>query len=150
MRRSTTWATCKRAQQLSTILWVVSQQCCVRLHGAKSLAFTGFKLCATTFNNMQQGVQTYATFNIQQCWGLLINNVASVCMQPQAHQYWKRTASKNAIRFNFILYYPFFSWITNISCSQVKAKRKIWFILTIKQFIHIGLGIALEKTVTLL
>ena len=27
-------------------------ECCVRLHGAKSL--TGFKLCATTSNNMQQ------------------------------------------------------------------------------------------------
>jgi len=28
---------------------------------------TGFKLCATTPNNMQQGVQTDATCNIQQC-----------------------------------------------------------------------------------
>ena len=45
-------ATCKRAQQLPTMLGVVSQQCCVRLHGAKSL--TGFKLCATTRNNIQQ------------------------------------------------------------------------------------------------
>ena len=42
----------KRAQQLPTMLGVVSQQCCVRLHGAKSL--TGFKLCATTRNNIQQ------------------------------------------------------------------------------------------------
>ena len=57
-----------------------SQQCCVRLHEAKSL--TGFKLCATTSNNMQQGVQTDATCNIQQCWELLANNVASVCTQP--------------------------------------------------------------------
>ena len=28
---------------------------------------------------MQQGVQTDATRNIQQCWELLANNVASVC-----------------------------------------------------------------------
>ena len=28
-------ATCKRAQQLPTMLGVVGQQCCVRLHGAK-------------------------------------------------------------------------------------------------------------------
>ena len=28
---------------------------------------------------MQQGVQTDATCNIQPCWGLLANNVASVC-----------------------------------------------------------------------
>ena len=34
---------------------------------------------ATTSNNIQQGVQTDATCNIQQCWELLANNVASVC-----------------------------------------------------------------------
>ena len=33
----------------------------------------------TTRNNMQQGVQTDATCNIQQCWKLLANTVASVC-----------------------------------------------------------------------
>ena len=35
---------------------------------------TGFKLCATTPNNMQQGVQINATCNIHQCWELLANN----------------------------------------------------------------------------
>ena len=44
--------TCKRTQQLPTTLGLVGQQCCTRLHGAKSL--TSFKLCATTSNNMQQ------------------------------------------------------------------------------------------------
>ena len=39
--------------------------CCVRFHAAQRL--TSFKLCATTPNNMQQGVQTDATCNIQQC-----------------------------------------------------------------------------------
>ena len=33
----------------------------------------------TTLNNIQQGVQTASTCNIQQCWELLANNVASVC-----------------------------------------------------------------------
>ena len=33
----------------------------------------------TLRNNMQQGVQTDATCNIQQCWELLANNIASVC-----------------------------------------------------------------------
>ena len=33
----------------------------------------------TLRNNMQQGVQTDATCNIQQCRELLANNVASVC-----------------------------------------------------------------------
>ena len=41
---------------------------------------TGFKLCAATPKNMQQGVQTAMTCNIQNCWELLANNVASVCM----------------------------------------------------------------------
>ena len=30
-------------------------------------------------NSQQQGVQTDATCNIQQCWELLANNVVSVC-----------------------------------------------------------------------
>ena len=48
-----------------------SQQCCVRLHGPKRL--TAFN-CTTTPNNMQHGVHTDATCNIQQCWELLANN----------------------------------------------------------------------------
>ena len=31
---------------------------------------------------MQQGVQTDATCKVQQRWELLVNNVASVCTQP--------------------------------------------------------------------
>ena len=34
---------------------------------------------ATTSNNIQQCVQTNATCNIQQCWELLANKVASIC-----------------------------------------------------------------------
>ena len=37
-----------------------------------------FKLCAAFPNNMQQGVQTDGTCNIQQGWKMLANNVASV------------------------------------------------------------------------
>ena len=37
-----------KCQQLPTLLCVVGQQCCVRLHGPKSL--TGFKLYATSAN----------------------------------------------------------------------------------------------------
>ena len=33
----------------------------------------------TTLNNIQQGVQTDSTCNIQQCWELLANNFSSVC-----------------------------------------------------------------------
>ena len=36
----------------------------------------------TLRNNMQQGVQTDATWNIQQCWELEANNVAFVCTGP--------------------------------------------------------------------
>ena len=35
---------------------------------------------------MQQGVQTNTTCNIQQCWELLANNVASVCKQPKGEK----------------------------------------------------------------
>ena len=58
-------------------------------HGTKEiLGVVGWKVSlvsnfaqqhATTSNNMQQGVQTDATRNIQQCWELLANNAASVC-----------------------------------------------------------------------
>ena len=42
---------------------------------AKTL--TGFKLCATTPNNTQQGVRTDPTCNIQQCLELLAYNVVA-------------------------------------------------------------------------
>ena len=56
------------------------QHCCATLRRSRNKrnvgscllkSLTGFKLCATTSNNMQQGVQTDATCNIQQCWELL-------------------------------------------------------------------------------
>lgn len=50
----------------------------VRLHLAKH--FTGFKLGSTTHNNMLQGEQTDATWNIQQCLEFLASNVASICL----------------------------------------------------------------------
>ena len=54
--------------------------CCIRFHVAKSL--TDFKLCATTPNNMQEGVQLmHTTCNIQQCWELLANNLRGVHLQ---------------------------------------------------------------------
>jgi len=46
-----------------------------------ALAIEEQKTCWESLrNNMQQGVQTGAKFNIQQCWELLANNVASICM----------------------------------------------------------------------
>ena len=58
---------------------ITEQKKCWELLAEK---FDRFILYATTSNNMQQGVQTDATCNIQQCWELLVNNVASVCTQP--------------------------------------------------------------------
>ena len=43
-------------------------------------SLTGFKLWATARNNTQQSVQMDITCNIQQCWELVANIVASVCM----------------------------------------------------------------------
>ena len=64
------------------------QHCCATLPRSRNKrnvgsfwlkSLTGFKLCATTLNNMQHGVQTDATCNIQQWWELLAKNVAAVC-----------------------------------------------------------------------
>ena len=72
------------------------RHCCAtlrRLRNKKMLGVVGWKVWAvsnlaqqhaTTFNNIQQSVQTVATCNIQQCWELLVNYVASVCTQPNA------------------------------------------------------------------
>ena len=89
---------CEWMQQLLTMLthlqFIVRkirpirlQHCCATLRRSRNKrnvgscwlkSLTGFKLWATTSNNMQQGVQTDATCNIQQCWELLANIVASV------------------------------------------------------------------------
>ena len=64
------------------------QHCCATLRRSRNKrnvgscwlkSLTGFKPCATTSNNMQQGVKTDATCNIQHCWELFANDVASVC-----------------------------------------------------------------------
>ena len=79
------------------------QHCCATLRPSRNKrnigscwlkTLTGFKLCAKTSNNMKQGVQTDATCNIQQCWELLANNVASVSTGPKTEgskefSFWK-------------------------------------------------------------
>ena len=88
---------CKRIQHCCTTLRRSRNKRNVGSSWLKSL--TGFKLCATTSNNIQQHatadttckiggwstlgcVQTDSTCNMQQYWELLVNNVASVCTQP--------------------------------------------------------------------
>ena len=60
---------CKRIQHCFATLRRSQNKRNVGSCWLKSL--TSFKLCATTSNNMQQGVQTDASCNIQQCWELL-------------------------------------------------------------------------------
>ena len=63
-----------RRNKVPTLLSQQVVSVCIRL--------TGFKLCTTTPNNTQQHVtvcENGTTCNIQQCWELLANNVASVC-----------------------------------------------------------------------
>ena len=54
--------TCKQTQQLPTLLVQLVGRFCVSLHVAKNLI--GFKLCATTPNNILQVVKTDATCKI--------------------------------------------------------------------------------------
>ena len=80
---------CKRTQQVTTLLGptmlgVVGQQCCVRLHGPKSL--TSFKLYATSTNKCQHccgSMQTDATShnivganNVGCCWPTMLRPFA--------------------------------------------------------------------------
>ena len=71
---------------------IAEQKKCWELLAEK---LTGFKLCATASNSMQQGVQTDSTCNIQQCWELLANNVSSVCTGLK--DYCQRAASQRQI-----------------------------------------------------
>ena len=73
-----------KCQQVTTLLGVVGQQCCVRLHGPKSL--TGFKLHATSANKCQHccgSMQTDATShnivgpnNVGCCWPTMLGPFA--------------------------------------------------------------------------
>ena len=115
-------AACKRTQQLPTLLracwqWCAngcnnSQQCwdlqCIvgriqpiSLCKPCVMSVRGPKLCATTRNNMQQGVQTDATCNIQQCWELLANDVASVCTGLKIHE---GDGGKTSLKREFSIY----------------------------------------------
>ena len=99
-------AACKRAQQLPTLLrqrcWELLcacwQWCANGCNNSQQVwdlqcivgRIQPISVCNPS-NNMQQGVQTDATRNIQQCWELLANNVASVCTG----------LNKTIIRFGF-------------------------------------------------
>ena len=64
---------------------ITEQKKCWELLAEKFKPVSNFaQQYATTSNNMQQGVQTDATCNIQQCWDLVANNVASVWMGLKA------------------------------------------------------------------
>ena len=67
------------------MLGVVSQQCYVRLHGAKSL--TGFKLCATTCNRMCKRTQHVTSNNVGSCWSTMLRPFARSLTTPNnTHQ----------------------------------------------------------------
>ena len=53
---------------------------CFGDHGTKEMSGVVAQQLPTTRDNMQQGVQTDATCNIQQCSELLANNVAFCCI----------------------------------------------------------------------
>ena len=77
-----------KRQQLPTLLDVVGQQCCVRLHGPKRL--TGFILYATSANKCQHccgSMQTDATShnivgpnNVGCCWPTMLGPFALALM----------------------------------------------------------------------
>ena len=46
---------------------------------------------------MKQGVQTDTTSNFQQCWELLANNVASVCMRLKKNKAGNQESKNSSI-----------------------------------------------------
>ena len=76
------YAPCRRTQHCwQTTSNIVGQQCCARLHVAKS--FNGFKLCATTLNNTRQQATGYAkrtqlvlSNNVGSCWPIILRPFA--------------------------------------------------------------------------
>ena len=101
------------------------QHCCATLRRSRNgrnvgscwfKGLTGFKLCATTPNNMQQGVQTAGTCNIQKnvgsCWPTMLRPFA-----------WDLTLYMTAIAFlTFSLPSPswFSAWATKYT------RQKYW------------------------
>ena len=57
----------------------------------------------TLRKNMQQGVQTDATCNIQQCWELLANKVESVCTGLNTSKSWRKEGRSRFTRIKEIL-----------------------------------------------
>ena len=109
-------------------LWKRIQHCCATLRRSRNKrnvgsrwlkSLTGFKLCATTSNNMQQGVQTDATCNIQQCWELLANNVLSVCTRFDAQ---RQSSTSSTVEYQSLIS---FSRIL----SRLHLLRRLWHML---------------------
>ena len=98
---------CKRMQHCCATLRRSRNKRNVGSYWLKSL--TGFKLCATTRNNMQQGVQTdeikhVTSNNVGSCWLLVVGCwllvvVASVCTQPYIVLYLQIFNTQNYIHF---------------------------------------------------
>ena len=102
------------------MLGVVSQQCCVRLHGAKSL--TGFKLCATTCNRVCKRTQHVTSNNVGSCWSTMLRPFARSLIRPALQPVRRRCTI----------------------CSHVCVIRVILFLALIKTFqliLHKGLFI---------
>ena len=63
---------------------------------------------------MQQGVQTDATCNIQQCWELLVKNVASVSTQPNTHL--------------LLLLQPLVVWLSVVTVNDANEPPPKWIL----------------------
>ena len=80
---------CKRTQQVTTLLRVVGvfgQQCCVRLHGPKSL--TGFKLYVTSANIVVipcKRTQRVRPNSVECCWPTMLRPFAWALRQGKLH-----------------------------------------------------------------
>ena len=75
-------------------------------------------------NSQQQGVQTDATCNIQQCWELLANNVTSVCTGLKCTSHLKQLGKNTPARIHTTTQEPWPSKIIFPTRCRRKLKRK--------------------------
>ena len=161
---------CKLKQQLPTMLRPAVHRekdkthktlqppmrpCVVRVRGPNNVgrAVQKFDRFQTLRNNMQQGVQTDATFNIQQCWELLANNVASVCMghstcksRPRKVAFYPNQRNSNNLNSDYEANGPlFFFWIPYVRWQ--KNLSIIWFGFWSFPITHLLFLIGMETTI---
>ena len=114
---------CKRTQQVTTLLRVVGQQRCVRLHWPKSL--TGLKLHATSVAVPCKQTQHVRTNNVERCWPTMLRSFAWALTASRISLFTKvKCFTHNAVAKDFIQNCPNKRWLRCDVCRHVQFDKK--------------------------